>query len=281
MVESKIKNFYYLTDDLLFKCVFSEEKFLKYFINLFFRFLNDNSEFAFTNITPEYFIKPEFKNIKGYYGDIVANLDNNNIVSLEMYKYPFTKEMFNKSFAYMSRLYSNQIKIKSKIDVTNYRNMHKVISINLIKGNYKKMNNNLVNKYIFGKDKGVEIIDSDNVVMYLIRIDLVTNMAYNEGEDKFITLLRLINARSVEEMAKYTKGDETMNEVMEYVTNWNNESSKYGIDRYLEELKNEVRKQTRLEDAKTLLLEKFDIEFISKVTNLSEEEIMELKMQNE
>ena len=84
---------------------------------------------------------------------------------------------------------------------------------------------------------------------------------------------------------KYLGGDDILKDVHEYVTWWNKESSKDGIDRYLEELKYETRQETRREvahekdisTAKSLLEDKIPIKSIMKATNLSKEEILELK----
>ena len=95
-------DFNYLSDDLTFKYVFSHNYILKYFINLFLDYIN--SDLRFNN-----------KQVNLYYGDIVANLSNGDIISLEMYKNKFTIDDYNKSYAYKCRIFANQLKkVKSK-----------------------------------------------------------------------------------------------------------------------------------------------------------------------
>ncbi len=109
-----------LTDDLCFKYVFSNKEILKDFINSFLEYINISFKFSFTSIIPEYYIMPNNKKLKAYFGDIVSLLDNENIISIELYKNNFDKEMYNKSFVYAHRLFDNNIK------KTGYKKANKV-----------------------------------------------------------------------------------------------------------------------------------------------------------
>ena len=112
-----------LNDDLCFKYVFSHKNILEYFINVFFDYLNVDYKFATTSITAQNFIMPNNKKIKSYYGDIVAILKNEDLISLEMYKNTFNKSNYNKSYAYKCRLYANQIEKEEK----DYNKLKRVI----------------------------------------------------------------------------------------------------------------------------------------------------------
>lgn len=265
-----------LTDDLTYKYVFSKNVILKDFINSFLEYIEFNYRFNFSNIIPESFIMPNNQKLKCYYGDIVGTLDNGDIVSLEMYKNRFTKNDYNKSFNYMNRLFDNQI-TKGK----NYKNAKKVISISLITGNFRRCNNKLVNCYKFKNDLTNKVIDNGNTEMYLVRLDLVSSIPYNISEKRFIKWLRLINAKTIEEMKFIAGDDEIMNDSIKFVTEWCRKSGKNGMARYIEEQREDASekglKKGILTTVKNLLALDVDVETISKATGLSIKQIKALK----
>ncbi len=282
-----------LSNDLTFKYVFSHENILKSFLNLFLDYIDSTVTCEIVDITPESYIIPNNKKIKSYFGDIVATLSNGDIISIEMYSNKFSENEYNKSFAYTSRLFSNQIE-KNKI---NYEEMHKVISLNLIPTNYKRVNKEIINSYRIKNDI-LNISIDNNILIYLLRFDLTNKMSYNLNEHEFITILRLLNCKSLEEMEKYQKGGKSIvDEVIEYVKEWNLESSKNGLERYIEEkqqetaeevrkkVSEEVRKETRVETieernfdiAKNLLNKKMKIQDIMDVTGLTKKQVLSLK----
>ena len=264
-----------LTNDLCFKYVFSKRIILEDFINSFLEFINSKERFKFTSIIPEKFIMPNNKKYSLYFGDIVANtLIDEITISLEMYKNNFTKENYNKSYAYMCRLFD-----KSIIN-NNYNNAKKIYSINLIKGNFRKINNELVNIYNFKNEKGQKI-DKGNTEMFLIRFDKVKNIPYNKHEKRFITWLRIINSESYEEIRKYSEGDEIMSESDKFIAQWCRESNKNGFERYVKEREVEAaekaEKQGILKTAKNLISLNIDLKDIKKATGLTEKELNKLK----
>ncbi len=278
----KTLEFKSLTSDLAFKFVFSHENILKYFINAFLEYIKEDKRFLITNIEPQSYIIENNKSLKGFYTDIKATLTNGDLVFIEMYRNNFTLEEFNKSYAYMTRLFSNQIKKKLKKDITSYKNLKRVIGINFIQNNYKRLNNKLVNTYKFKNDFS-NISITDNTIMYNIRLDLVKKIQYNRNEEKFITILRMINAQSLEEIKKYGKDDEIMEEILEYSKIWNEINKEDDIT--LEDYINEERKRSLIQGekkeknniAKNMLLNKINIDTIIKCTGLTKNEILNLK----
>ena len=73
-----------LKNDDIFKYVFSYEYILRDFINSFLEYIGEKEKVYIENVIPQYYIMPEEKSIKEYYGDLVATLNNSDIVSLEM-----------------------------------------------------------------------------------------------------------------------------------------------------------------------------------------------------
>ncbi len=279
-----------LTNDLTFKYVFSKNKVLEDFLKSFFEYMKIDINILIKDIIPESYIYANNKRYKSFFGDLVVTLSDTKTLSIEMYSNKFNKENYNKSLAYACRLYSNQ-DVKKK-----YKDFSQVISLNLVEGNYKKINNQLVNTYLCkNKDNNQEI--DDNIIIYLIRYDLVDKIIYNKDEARFITYLRIIRSRSVEEMNKYAKGDKKMEELMEYVRKWNEKSNREGFIRFKNEIKEEGVKEGRKEGrkeglrkgkeegvkeaqintAQQLIMYGFNEELISKITGLSKDKIAKLK----
>ena len=195
-----------------------------------------------------------------------------------MYKGTFDKESYNKSLGYMCRLYSRQEKsIKPK----SYK---KVMSINFIKGNYKRINNHIVNGYSFRSKINKEEID-DNITMFLVRYDLVNKIPYVKTEERFIRYLRIIGSKSVKEMKRYAKGDKVMEEIIKMLREWNIESDRINYQRRIDDAKEEGREEGKEEGkeeafnivVKKLLEKNASKEYILEITGISEEEYKKIK----
>ena len=152
----KTDTFVSLTDDIMFKHVFSRPHIMIDLLNSFFKYIGENKKIV--NIRLEKDKSMHGTNIysKIFYGNIVAILEDETIISVEMYK-EFGQEEYNKSTSYLSRLYGNQLKKGQK-----FIESKKVISINFMSGNYHKVNNALVNDYGFVR-KISRTIENDEV----------------------------------------------------------------------------------------------------------------------
>ena len=168
------KIFYNLTDDILFKNTFYHKKLTIDLLNSFFSYLKQDKKILDVRISKDKSLYGLNRDNKINYGDIIAYLNTNEIVSIEMYT-AFDKEEFNKSVTYLSKLYSNQLKRGQK-----YIQAKKVISINFMSGNYHKENEDLVNDYSFIRRIDCPSNKDECMEMYLIRLDLVKNIVYNE-----------------------------------------------------------------------------------------------------
>ena len=105
----KTDTFVSLTDDIMFKHVFSHPHVMIDLLNSFFDYIGENKKII--NIRLEKDKSMHGTNIysKIFYGDIVAILEDETIISVEMYT-EFGQEEYNKSTSYLSRLYGNQLK---------------------------------------------------------------------------------------------------------------------------------------------------------------------------
>ena len=176
---------------------------------------------------------------------------------------------------YASRIFSSQT-------FENYKEIKKVISINLITNNFKRTNKEIVNEYNFENIVTHKVINK-NIEIYLIRYDLAEK---EKDKSKFIRYLQLLSKDSVEEMKKIVKGDDIMEEALRTIIDWNEENNEvqfedWYMDRYGDRLKEKFKKQgisigkeeARIEIAKNMISSNLPEEYIEKITGLTKEEI--------
>ena len=269
----KTDTFVSLTDDIMFKHVFSRPHIMIDLLNSFFKYIGENKKIV--NIRLEKDKSMHGTNIysKIFYGNIVAILEDETIISVEMYK-EFGQEEYNKSTSYLSRLYGNQLKKGQK-----FIESKKVISINFMSGNYHKVNNALVNDYGFVKKISRTIENDECMIMYLVRLDLSDKVLYNNINKRLIRWLKLMKSKSMEEMKEIGKGDKTMKDVIKYVDWFLKEEGTTFQDKIeYEKAKSEAkgREDDKKETAKNLLDMNMPIADISKATGLSEQDINNL-----
>ena len=162
------------------------------------------------------------------------------------------------------------------------------MSLNFIRGNYKRICNDVCTCLRFKEDITNKNV-TDNNIMYLVRFDIVDKIAYNENEHKFITFLRILNCEDINNGMKYAKGDKVMEDIINYVKEWNLETSKTGLDNLLDSREQEGRSagirigrtegrhEAKLTIAKNMLNRKLSIEDIIAFTGLSKEEVLTLQ----
>ena len=276
-----------LMDDITFKYVFKDQEILKDFINSFLEYVGIKEKYTLSKMEEQSILFPEHKEKKVFYSDIVAILSNGDIINIEPYKSEFNKSNFNKSYSYMCRLYSSQMKGGAK----DYGKLNKVISLNLINGNYQKMNKELINDYKFCNVLTKKVIDK-TLQIYLVRVDLVKTMTYNKHEKRFIKWIRLLDCQTIKELEEMAKGDKVMEQAIKQFKYWSENGIFNTFEDYVEENKVEARyeglaegeaeglaegeKNKQIEIAKTMLNKNMSIEEISDITKLSKEEVENL-----
>ena len=193
-----------------------------------------------------------------------------------------TYEDFNKHYSYANRLYDSMVKNNG------YRTKNRVICINIMWGNFRNANPEMINVYRFMNDKNYIMIDRGNIIMYLIRLDvLIGNIGgkqYNRI-NQFIRYLTLIESKTITEMKKIGGDNIYMKTTAQLVKEWREESAERNAKRYLREARNkgikigEVRGERKgiLATAKNMLAKNFELSTISEVTGLSLTDLKALK----
>ena len=270
-----------LKEDLLFKKIFSNQEALEDLINSFLEVMDIKERFYAVNCEAEACILPNSKDKKVFAGDVVATLNNGDIVCTEMYKNKYGMHEHKKTMCYLTRLYSNQINIGN----TKYEKIHKVIGIVFMHGNFSNLNKNLINTYKLVRIPGVKVIKDGDISYYLVRLDLQDKIYYNKGEEtRFNKWLRFMNATTLEELEKIGKDDEIMENSIRVVQEWYKESSKNAFQDALDEERYYGKrdgielglKQKSIETAKEMLKDDVSIDTIMKYTKLSKKDILSL-----
>lgn len=280
---TKVREFNGLIKDRMFKVFFKKQETLIDFLNSYFEYINSGRRVKYVEVTPQVFIAPNNVKKKDYYGDVLATLDNEELILIEAYTY-FKQNEYKKSNCYITRLYSNQMEFGE----TNYLKCQKATCLNLMEGNYKNMNPNLVNRHVTKHNNTNKTIEDSATEMVLIRLDLVEKSRYDNSNKRFIKWLKIINAKTIEEMEKIAGGDGVMNQSIEYIK-WYSKNLNHGFQDVLNDVAYEVEEETRaqtrketakntkLDIAKKLLSLNIDIKDVMKATGLSEKQIKKLQ----
>ena len=198
---------------------------------------------------------------------------------LQIYFSIIGKEEYLKSVAYLSRLFTKQIK-----RCKSYKRTKPVIGISFMGGNYHGDNSLLVNDYGFIRKIENRNSEDEVIKLYLIRLDLVSKMVYTKNEARLVRWMRLMNASSLEEMKEIGSGDEYMEEAIQYAEEFLKEEGTTFQDKLnFEKSKsfNNGEESGILKTAKNMLLDGLNIKSIMKYTGLSKEEIKNLTQSND
>ena len=270
---------YSLTDDICFKYVFRDEKILTSLLNSFFSYIHANKKVGKIEVTTPKEMIGRRRKSKAFYGDILAYLDTNEIVSIEMYN-KFTSREYKKSISYLARTFSDQLK-----EGEDYREARKVISINFMSGNYHLQNVHLVNDYGFVNKVSKGSLEDELLELFLVRLDLVKKNVYNNDETMFEKWVRFIKTNDLEEMENIAKGDQEMEQALKFMKRFVNDEEVqkiYGRMAYERfEGRDEGieigREAANREMVKNMLKKGYTVKEIAEITNLSIQEIESLR----
>ena len=280
MVETK--EFVWLTNDLVFKHVFSYKEITLDFLNSYLEFVNTEVRVTDILITPQRYVQNDHIKLHDYYLDICVVLSNGEIINLEMYN-NFGITECKKSLTYASMLYSHQLKKQETYD-----NAKKVTSLNIMSGNYDGVNDKLINKYELVNENNHKLLLKDGLEILLLRLDISDKMEYSINKSNCIKWLKFMNCKTYKETLNMAKGDKIFMSTVDIVKSFVSDPEVMNLfdrDKLKEESaelrgmergKEEGIAENKLETAKNMLKENFSFEQISKITHLSTSEIKKL-----
>lgn len=283
-------NFDSLTNDLLFKEAYNNPQNRKALEHLLETYFNYPDGFLKNKLAVNYesvLEKTKLKD-KSIRGDLIVIVDNNLFVNLEMYS-TFTKNSLKKSKYYIMRIYSSQL---NRGD--NYNHIKKVTQINFVDNVKIKINEEVITEhYLLNKEL------SDDFELDIVRLDLINKKGYNLN-NKFKRQLKFLSAKSFEERKLIAKGDEILMDLNAWLEEYKSdeglreffdakrwakiEGHAEGYDEgHIEGVEQGIEQgkiENRIEIAKKMLLETNDLNFISRTTDLSIEDIKKLQSEN-
>ena len=279
----KTKEFVGLTDDLVFKHVFSKMEILVDFLNSYFAFFHEKKRVVEVKASTDDPIKGNKRKHKVYYGDIMAYLDNGEMVSIEMYKSFHTRE-YKKSLSYISRKFANQLEKGH-----DYEEAKKITGINIILKNYYLRNASLVSDYVFMDKYQYREIHNECLEMVILKLDMISNIVYNQSRKRLIRWLKLMAAKSKKEMKEIAGSDEMMNKAIKYMEEFLNDEEIQDVYDKINDVeyyakkegqaegRREGKKENAMEIAKNLLKTKLTFAEIADVTGLTVAQVEALK----
>ena len=271
----KTKEFVGLTDDLVFKHLFSKKEILADFLNSYYDFFHEKKRVVEVKTSTDDPIKGNKRKHKVYYGDIMVYLDNGEMVSLEMYN-RFHEREYKKSLSYISRKFANQLEKGH-----DYEEAKKITGINIILKNYYLRNASLVSDYVFMDKYQYREIHNECLEMVLLKLDMISNIVYNQSRKRLIRWLRLMAAKSKKEMKEIAGSDEIMNKAIKYMEEFLNDEEIQDVYDKITDVeyyaKKEGRAENAMEIAKNLLKTKLTFAEIADVTGLTIAQVEALK----
>ncbi|MBR1679265.1 MAG: Rpn family recombination-promoting nuclease/putative transposase [Bacilli bacterium] len=273
-----------LLNDILFKQIFSQEKYLRLLLNSC-SFLSNYDLKIISKNTQGYLEKIEYAH-KAMYSDIIVETED-IIIDIEA-QTNFDLEALNKSKAYAHVLSGYQLKSGE-----HYEKMKPLVQIIFAKkvSNKLKLKKEFLDHFHLVNEE-LNYYHSDDFHIYLVQVDKEANEGYNDNE-MLKKMVMMMNSNSLEEVKKITKGDEKLmdmaTEIEEFL--YGKKAMDLFGDRkryekmYLEQGRNEGIAlgrnegiyQTQEETAHKMMEKGYSFDEIQEITGLSEKQIKKLK----
>lgn len=275
MLEEQINLFVPLTNDLLFKETFGKKennRFLEYLLEVYYNYpggsLKNKLEVKYESLVD----KTRYYD-KGFRNDLQVIINNEIFCNIEMYE-TFNVESFQKSKSYIMRIYSTQLDIGDP-----YNKIKKVTQINFassITEDIKVTIDEEIKNSLYMGNKEI----SNDISMDIVRIDLARKVSYNK-DDKFITLLNFISAKTKEEREEISKGSVILMEMNKWIDNymtddewWRTYNDAYWNKRIE---RHEGARESKMEIAKKMLAKGKPEEEILEFTGLTIKQLADIK----
>ena len=277
-----------LHGDLMFKEIFGTQKnvrFTEYLLELL-KGYERNSLKGKVKVLNEVFLDKTKLTDKGITSDVLAEVED-EVINLEMYT-AFDHENFEKSLAYLTRIYGTRLEIGDR-----YRKQPKVTQYNFCKSSHISNIPEFETDFLLIDRRTYHII-TDKLEGYIYRLDKLENVDYDDNrKEELLKLMKMIYAKSNEERLEIAKGseilmdlaqvmkkfvnDETILEYKSLTKKVENIARKDGRREGIQEGKREERIARSKEIAKNLLNDHLNIEKIMQYTGLSKREILKLR----
>ena len=265
-----------LHNDLVFKEIFGTQKnvrFTEYLLELL-KGYERHSLKGKVKVLNEVFLDKTKLTDKGITSDVLAEVED-EVINLEMYT-AFDHEDFEKSLAYLTRIYGTRLEIGDR-----YQKQPKVTQYNFCKSSHVSNIPEFETDFLLIDRRTYHII-TDKLEGYIYRLDKLENVAYDDNrKEELLKLMKMIYAKSNEERLEIAKGSEILMDLAQVMKKFVNDETilEYkSLARKNEEIARKDGIQTEKHTiAKNLLKLNIDISTIMQSTGLSKREILKLQ----
>jgi len=281
-----------LITNTMFEEVFGKEENKEMLAYLISEYFEIEYEFVLENIVHQN-TSQNIDNIKDYKYDvdIILNLNNEVIINVEMNK-KFWIGLQNRNLAYISKIFSNQyVSGKGR---EQFRTSKKHIQINFNNYNYPKDREMSINRL---KDIDTNEELTDIIEIHHVNLEVIKKNCYNKADEELTPIEKIVRClvtTDINDMEKVV--GEGMKSILDKVMELSSdeklvglynkeelaEAREYGI--HLAGIKEGIKEgieqgiqETKKQVVINMLKDNLDIVLISKYTNLSIEEIYEIK----
>ena len=288
-----MKEFKKLSNDTIFKLVFSDEEIMIWFLERIFRrkiksvnIFNGQDGQPITEQSIMELIKQELEkenvNVKTKIVDLLVKI-NNEIFNIE-YNNTYDEDTKKRNFAYISNIYANSL--KKREDYTNQPVCTQINLCSKINGSKKEIN------HIKGEKYNKKFINNMNI--YEFNVAEYKKMLYTDNKKLIKENLHLImfdcDDKELEMLEEY---DSMVKKIRNLVNKYNDDSTIYQFLTTEEDQEKmtrtrilraeqrgleQGREQTKIETACSLLKENIPLDIISRTTGYSEEYLQTFKI---
>ena len=273
-----------LHGDLMFKEIFGTQKnvrFTEYLLELLKGYKRHSLK-GKVKVLNEVFLDKTKLTDKGITSDVLAEVED-EVINLEMYT-AFDHEDFEKSLAYLTRIYGTRLEIGDR-----YQKQPKVTQYNFCKSSHVSNIPEFETDFLLIDRRTYHII-TDKLEGYIYRLDKLENVAYDDNrKEELLKLMKMIYAKSNEERLEIAKGSEILMDLAQVMKKFVNDETILEYKSLTKKVENIARKDGRREGiqegtqvekhkiAKNLLNLNIDISTIMQSTGLSKQEILNLQ----
>ena len=284
-----------LVSNTMFKEIFGREENKEMTAYLISEYFSLDYNFVLESIVHQNTVQ-SIDNIKDYSYDvdIILSLNNEVIINIEMNKY-FWPGIKNRNLSYFSKIFSSQYE-KGK-GREQFRESKKCIQINFNNYNYPKNREISINRF---RDIETNEELTDKIEIHNVNLEVIKNRCYNKSTEELSPLEEIVmclKSNDVDDIEKIV-GENMKNildKVMElsrderliglYNTEELAEAREYGMrmDGIEEGMQKGIQKgieQNQKQVVINMLKDNLDITLISKYTNLTIDEVLQMKSDN-
>ena len=272
-------------NDCIFKSLFQSEECKPVLAHIIGEVLNLSKDYVLSSLSfkPTELAKEKYYE-HGKITDLIVEITG-RVINLEMNS-EMQREIKNNGKLIKNNGYHHNMAGTSVLMAENYEDAKEIIQINFDCIN--KFDDRLIITFKLMDEKGKYVLD-EKFTNYHINMEKVRKIDYNKKEiSKFEKILLILQEESKEKIRKISKGDKELEKMVKKIEEMSYDPKVIGLydKERMDKLVHDIdvhaahekgSKQKQIDIAKKMISKKMDIDMISDITDLSKEEIQNLK----